>query len=107
MENEVVPTGVAETATVINKPKRSPGPINQAFACELSRAESVGQAAQSAAYATAIGNRDIDADFVTAFLDDVAEARAKMAAAVSNTTAHRNATAAEKQAARKLEAGLR
>jgi hypothetical protein len=67
----------------------------------------VGQTAQSAAYATAIGNRDIDADYVSAFLDDVVAARAKMAAAVSNTTAHRNATAAEKKAAKKLEAGLR
>ncbi|TAL04910.1 MAG: hypothetical protein EPO07_04530 [Verrucomicrobia bacterium] len=107
MNNEVVSTGVAAPATVINKTRKSPGPINQALARELSRAEFVGLAAQNAAYATGIGNRDIDGDFVSAFLDDVDAARTKMGAAVNHTTAHRGATAAEKKAAKQLEAGMR
>ena len=107
MSNEAVTTGVAAPATVINKPKHSRSPLNQAFARELTRAEFVALAAQNAERVDALAAREIEGKSVTAFLGDVDTARTKMGEAVNHTTAHRNATAAEKQAAKQLEAGLR
>ena len=107
MSDTLTPAGVAETVTVINKPKRSPSLINQAQARALTRAEFVGLAAKKDAYAPALAARDIDETAVDALLEEVGAGRDKAAEAVINTTAHREATAAEKTNAKKLEAGLR
>ena len=106
MSNEVVPTGVAETATV-EKPKMARSPINQGHARELTRTEAVAAAAQAAGRTTGLAAREVNAEFVTELLADCEVARTKMGEAVNNTTAQRNATAAEKKAAKALEAALR
>ena len=105
MSEAVSTTGVAAPATE-NKTKKTRSPINQAFARDLTRAQSVGLAAQNADYAPALGNRDIDEDFVNELLSGVDAARSKAGDAVVNTTAHRNATAAEDAAGHALQAGL-
>jgi len=107
MSNEVVPIGVAEPATVINKPKRVRGPLNQGHARELNRAEFVALAAQQSGRTAALAVREVDATFVSSLLADCDEARTKLGEAVNNTTAHRTATAAEQRAAKGLEAALR
>lgn len=106
MADTVAPTGVAAPATE-TKPKRSPGPINQAHARALSRAESVATSAKNATYAPVLEARDIEAEFTDTLLEDVGKGRDKAAEAVAHTTAHRNATATAKREAKKLEAGLR
>ena len=106
MSDTIATTGVAAPATE-TKPKRSPGPINQAHARALSRAEFVATTAKNAAYASALEERDIEADFTDTLLADVGKGRDKAAEALANTTAHRNASATAKREAKKLEAGLR
>jgi hypothetical protein len=88
------------------KRKRTRGPLNQGHLRKLTRAEGVGQAAQSIEYAAALAERDITAPFVTEFLDDTEEARTKAADAVMHGTAAKNATSDEDKAAHLLLAAM-
>lgn len=106
MSDTVAPTGVAAPATE-TKPKQTRSPLNQAHARKLTKAEAVGFAAQNTAYAPALAKREIDDAFTTQFLGDVEDTRAKAAETLTNRTAHRGATAAEKVAAKSLEAAMR
>jgi hypothetical protein len=64
------------------KRKRTRGPLNQGHLRKLTKAETIGQAAQNNGHAAALAEWDITAPFVTEFLDDTEEARTKAADAV-------------------------
>ncbi|MGC3957751.1 MAG: hypothetical protein QM813_07310 [Verrucomicrobiota bacterium] len=98
-------TGV--TAPVTETKTRKPRSIiNQAQARELTKAETVAQAAQHATRATALAERDIDAAYVTAMFTEISNARDKAAEVVINATAQREATAAQTAAEKRLVALL-
>ncbi len=105
MADTTTPTGVAAPATE-TKTKKSRGPINQAQAKELNKAEAVAQAATNADRASALASRDIDDKYVTAMVTEIGNAREKAGEALINTTAQREATAAQSDAEQSLVAGL-
>src|SRR5688572_18083309 len=96
----------AVAAPVTEKRKRTRGPLNQGHLRKLTKAEGIGQAAQSVEYAATLAERDITAPFVTEFIDDTEEARTKAADAVMHATAAKDATAKEDKAAHDLLAAL-
>lgn len=98
-------TGVTAPVTEI-KSKKPCSSINQAFARELTKAESVVQAARNPARVTALANREIDDAYVTALFTEIGNARDKAAAVVINSTAKREATAAQTAAEKRLLALL-
>lgn len=106
MSDSVASPGVAAPATE-TKPRTERSALNQNHARKLNMAEEVGLAAQNAEHAPALAKREITEEFVTDYLGGVAGTRAKAAEALGNRTAHRNATASEKRAAKALEAAMR
>ena len=99
------PTAVAAPVTE-PKRKRTRGPLNKSHLRKLTKAEEIGQAAQSDEHAAVLAERDITAPFVTDFLDDTEEARTKASDAVMHSTAAKNATSDEDKAAHVLLAAL-
>jgi hypothetical protein len=86
--------------------KRTRGPLNQGHLRKLTRAETIGQAAQNNGHAAALAERDITAAFVTEFMDDTDDARTKAADAMMHATSAKAATAKEDKAAHDLLAAL-
>ncbi len=100
-ENTAAAAPVAEP-----KRKRTRGPLNQSHLRKLTKAEGIGQAAQSTEYTAALAARDITALFIMEFMDDTEEARIRAADAVMYGTAAKNATADEDKAAHRLLAAM-
>ena len=100
-ETNAVAAPVAEVKT-----KRTRGLLNKAYMQKLTIAEGVGQAAQHTSHAPALAARDITAESVTDLLEDTDDARLKAGAAIQHTTAKKEATAADYQAAHDLLAAL-
>lgn len=88
------------------KRKRTRGSLNKAHLRKLTNCEGVGKAAQDSDRTAALAARDISAEFVTDFLGDTDEARAKAATALQHSTAAMTATDAEGKAAHTLVGGL-
>jgi len=105
MSENTSSTGVTTLVTE-TKTKKPRSIINQAYVRELTKAESVGQAARNAARVTALANREIDDAYVTALFTEIGNARATAAAVVMNITAKREATAAQMTTEKQLVALL-
>ena len=103
---ETTTTGVVAPATE-TKSTKSRSPINQAHARELSKAETVTQAAKNEDRATALANRDIDDEYVSTAFTEVGTAREKAAEVVLKSTAQLASTAKLSKAEKALFAGLR
>jgi len=93
MNETTTSTGVTAPVTE-TKTKKSRSPINQAYLKELTKAETVVAAARNEDRTTALANRDIDDQVVTAAFTTVSNAREKAAEVILKNTAQREATAA-------------
>jgi hypothetical protein len=102
---DVTPTAAA-TVTA-EKKKRTHSPLNQRYLREMSLAESVIHAALEPVHATALGKREIGAEFVAGLQTQVDAARVKANEVLQHSTAAQTATAAEVAAAKLLLAALR
>ena len=99
----VAASGVAPDAA---KTRKTRGLVNQRQARALTKAEQAALAAKQPDHATALAARNISVEITEALLADVAAAREKVAESVVSTTARKNATAGEKNAAKALLAGM-
>jgi hypothetical protein len=90
-----------------DKTPRLRGSLNQSQLDDLNRAEQLCQVAQRPEFTAALAGRGIDAAFLTALENDIANARSTAGSAVGGTASRASATAAETTAMDNLTAAVR